>query len=125
VPYNSGVLQRFRSSDVAFAAPRVYAGVKQVPAHELIEGKTYMFFSHTIKGQEANMPLLQACLDKKVVPALDSQYLCSCTCVRVWLCMCVRVDEGQTEKRLCAPPEAFYGGGLDRWAGILRMCTCL
>ena len=45
---------------------QVILGVKQVPAHELIEGKTYMFFSHTIKGQEDNMPLLQACLDKKV-----------------------------------------------------------
>lgn len=49
-----------------------YAGVKQVPAHGLIEGKTYMFFSHTIKGQEANMPLLQACLEKKVLPAFVS-----------------------------------------------------
>jgi hypothetical protein len=62
-----------------------YAGVKQVPAHELIEGKTYMFFSHTIKGQEANMPLLQACLDKKVLPA--SICLMKPVCVHVCACL--------------------------------------
>ena len=42
-------------------------GVKR-PADEslLIPKKTYMFFSHTIKGQPENMPLLRACLDQKV-----------------------------------------------------------
>lgn len=42
-------------------------GVKR-PAHEglLLGNKTYMFFSHTIKGQPENMPLLQACLDEHV-----------------------------------------------------------
>ena len=58
---------RIRKSDVGFCGARVYAGVKQVPIHELLQGKTYMFFSHTIKGQEDNMALLQACLDKKVL----------------------------------------------------------
>jgi len=39
-------------------------GVKQVPIDFLLPNKTYCFFSHTIKAQEANMPLLDACLEK-------------------------------------------------------------
>lgn len=39
-------------------------GVKAVPIDLLIPNKTYAFFSHTIKAQEANMPLLDAMLDK-------------------------------------------------------------
>ena len=39
-------------------------GVKQVPVDQLTPNKTYCFFSHTIKGQEANMPLLDAILEK-------------------------------------------------------------
>jgi alpha-aminoadipic semialdehyde synthase len=34
--------------------------VKEVPARLLQKGKTYVFFSHTIKGQANNMPLLRA-----------------------------------------------------------------
>ncbi len=41
-------------------------GVKEVPIEDLIPGKPYCFFSHTIKGQSYNMPLLQAILDKKI-----------------------------------------------------------
>jgi len=41
-------------------------GVKEVPFDDLIEEKTFMFFSHTIKGQEYNMPLLKQILDKKI-----------------------------------------------------------
>jgi len=41
-------------------------GVKQVAIDQLLEGKTYMFFSHTIKGQKDNMPMLDAILDKKI-----------------------------------------------------------
>jgi len=44
----------------------VILGVKQVPVDQLLAGKTYCFFSHTIKAQEANMPLLDACLDKNI-----------------------------------------------------------
>lgn len=44
----------------------VILGVKQVPVDLLLPGKTYCFFSHTIKAQEANMPLLDAVLDKNV-----------------------------------------------------------
>jgi alpha-aminoadipic semialdehyde synthase len=39
-------------------------GVKAVPIDLLIPDKTYAFFSHTIKAQEANMPLLDAILEK-------------------------------------------------------------
>lgn len=42
----------------------VIFGVKQVPIDSLIPGKTYCFFSHTIKAQESNMPLLDAVLEK-------------------------------------------------------------
>lgn len=41
-------------------------GVKEVPIENLIPGKTYFFFSHTIKAQEYNMPLLDAMLEKKI-----------------------------------------------------------
>lgn len=39
-------------------------GVKQTPVDLLIPNKTYCFFSHTIKAQEANMPMLDAILAK-------------------------------------------------------------
>ena len=42
----------------------VILGVKPVPIDLLEPYKTYVFFSHTIKGQEANMPLLDAILEK-------------------------------------------------------------
>lgn len=44
----------------------VIFGVKQVPVDSLIPQKTYCFFSHTIKAQESNMPLLDACLEKNI-----------------------------------------------------------
>ncbi|CAA3006406.1 alpha-aminoadipic semialdehyde synthase, mitochondrial [Olea europaea subsp. europaea] len=44
----------------------VILGVKQVPVDLLLPNKTYCFFSHTIKAQEANMPLLDAILDKNI-----------------------------------------------------------
>jgi alpha-aminoadipic semialdehyde synthase len=42
-------------------------GVKQVPIDLLLPNKTYAFFSHTIKAQEANMPLLDALLEKVTI----------------------------------------------------------
>jgi len=42
----------------------VVFGVKQVPVDLLLPNKTYCMFSHTIKAQEANMPLLDAILEK-------------------------------------------------------------
>ena len=41
-------------------------GVKEVPIKDLIPNKAFVFFSHTIKGQNYNMPLLQAILDKNI-----------------------------------------------------------
>ncbi|XP_022109027.1 alpha-aminoadipic semialdehyde synthase, mitochondrial-like isoform X2 [Acanthaster planci] len=41
-------------------------GVKQVPIERLLADKTYCFFSHTIKAQSENMPLLDAILEKNV-----------------------------------------------------------
>ncbi|KAI9093121.1 Saccharopine dehydrogenase-domain-containing protein [Phlyctochytrium arcticum] len=48
------------------SAADVIIGVKEVPIDQLIPDKTYLFFSHTHKGQTYNMPLLQAVLDKKI-----------------------------------------------------------
>jgi alanine dehydrogenase len=44
----------------------VILGVKEVPVDALIENKTYLFFSHTIKKQEHNRKLLQAVLQKNI-----------------------------------------------------------
>ncbi|MBC6365527.1 NAD(P)-dependent oxidoreductase [Algoriphagus sp. AK58] len=41
-------------------------GVKEVPTHQLIPGKTYFFFSHTIKKQVKNRALLKSVLDKNI-----------------------------------------------------------
>lgn len=44
----------------------ILLGVKEVPIEKLIPGKTYLFFSHTIKKQPYNRRLLQAVLEKKI-----------------------------------------------------------
>lgn len=44
----------------------VIIGVKQVPVDSLLPNKTYCFFSHTIKAQEDNMPLLDAILERNI-----------------------------------------------------------
>lgn len=41
-------------------------GIKEVPVEELIPGKTYCFFSHTIKEQPYNQKLIRAVLEKKI-----------------------------------------------------------
>lgn len=41
-------------------------GIKEVPIQHLVEGKKYMFFSHTIKQQPHNQKLMQALLEKKI-----------------------------------------------------------
>ena len=38
--------------------------MKEVPVSEFIEDKTYLFYSHTIKAQKDNMPMLDAILKK-------------------------------------------------------------
>ena len=42
----------------------VIFGVKEVPIEDLMAKKTYFFFSHTIKAQAYNMPLLDALMEK-------------------------------------------------------------
>jgi saccharopine dehydrogenase (NAD+, L-lysine-forming) len=44
----------------------ILMGVKEVSAAMLIPGKTYFFFSHTIKKQEHNKQLLKTILEKRI-----------------------------------------------------------
>ncbi|MFP9115916.1 NAD(P)-dependent oxidoreductase [Flavobacterium sp. RHBU_3] len=44
----------------------VLIGVKEIPVDELIPGKKYFFFSHTIKRQQHNQKMLQAIIDKDI-----------------------------------------------------------
>jgi len=45
-------------------APVIFA-VKEIPSSFFQEKKTYIFFSHTIKGQSYNMPMLKTMMDLK------------------------------------------------------------
>lgn len=45
---------------------QLIVGVKEIPIENLMADKTYMFFSHTIKAQEYNMPLLDKLLELKI-----------------------------------------------------------
>ncbi len=40
-------------------------GVKEIPADKFLPGKAYLFFSHTIKGQEYNMAMLRRMMELK------------------------------------------------------------
>ncbi|MEM6524155.1 MAG: NAD(P)-dependent oxidoreductase [Bacteroidota bacterium] len=53
------VVQDISDCDVLF-------GVKEVPIKELLPGKTYFFFSHTIKEQPYNKNLLKSILDSNI-----------------------------------------------------------
>ena len=44
----------------------VLFGVKEVPIHDLIQSKTYFFFSHTYKQQPYNAKLLRACVERNI-----------------------------------------------------------
>lgn len=44
----------------------ILLGIKEVPVDMLIEGKAYLFFSHTKKLQPYNRPMLQAIIEKKI-----------------------------------------------------------
>ncbi len=44
----------------------IILGVKEVPIKDLIPNKTYCFFSHTIKAQNYNMPILKAILENNI-----------------------------------------------------------
>jgi len=62
--------EEYRSAGIAvtpdMASCDVLLGVKEVPVADLIPGKKYFFFSHTIKKQPYNRKLLQAILDKDI-----------------------------------------------------------
>ncbi len=60
------------------SACNIIFGVKEVPKEDLCPGKAHIFFSHTIKGQDYNMPLLKEILNQKVTlidyePIVDEQ----------------------------------------------------
>lgn len=44
----------------------ILMGIKEVPVPNLIAGKTYLFFSHTMKMQPHNQQLLKTVLDKRI-----------------------------------------------------------
>jgi hypothetical protein len=44
----------------------ILLGVKEVGTEDFLHGKTYLFFSHTIKKQKYNRKLLQAAIEKKI-----------------------------------------------------------
>jgi saccharopine dehydrogenase (NAD+, L-lysine forming) len=44
----------------------ILLGIKEVPVADLVPGKTYLFFSHTIKKQSYNRQLLQEILKSKI-----------------------------------------------------------
>lgn len=44
----------------------VLMGIKEVPVDQMLNGKTYMFFSHTKKAQAYNQGLMQAIIQKKI-----------------------------------------------------------
>lgn len=47
------------------APANVIFAVKEIPNHIFEENKTYVFFSHTIKGQDYNMPMLKKMMASK------------------------------------------------------------
>lgn len=49
----------------------IILGIKEVPEASLLSDKTYVFFSHTHKGNKKNMPMLQKILDKVIKLAHD------------------------------------------------------
>jgi len=48
---------------VGMADGEVIVGVKEIAVEKILDNKTYLFFSHTVKGQKDNMPLLQRIID--------------------------------------------------------------
>ncbi len=43
----------------------IIVGIKEIPSQRLEEKKTYLFFSHVIKGQAYNMPMLRRLMELK------------------------------------------------------------
>jgi alpha-aminoadipic semialdehyde synthase len=82
----------------------VVLAVKEVPIALLLPLKTYLFFSHTIKAQPANMPLLDAILEKQI-RMIDYE--------------CITQGGIRGEKRLVAFGRyAGLAGGIDLFTNI-------
>lgn len=47
------------------AAGDIVLGIKEIPEAKILDNKIYLFFSHTVKGQASNMPMLQQIIDGK------------------------------------------------------------
>ncbi len=60
----------------------IILGVKEIEFPDLLEGKTYLFFSHTIKEQAYNRKLLQEIIKKKI-RLIDYETLTSTGGVRI------------------------------------------
>jgi alpha-aminoadipic semialdehyde synthase len=43
----------------------IILGIKEIKIPDLLAGKVYLFFSHTVKGQDYNMPMLKKIIDLK------------------------------------------------------------
>ena len=43
----------------------IIIGIKEIPEDEIYPNKIYLFFSHTIKGQKHNMPMLRELIKQK------------------------------------------------------------
>ena len=43
----------------------IILGIKEIPTEKILDNKTYVFFSHTIKGQKDNMPMLKRIITSK------------------------------------------------------------
>ena len=50
-------------SCVGMADGDIILGVKEIPVEKILGNKIYVFFSHTVKGQKDNMPLLKQIID--------------------------------------------------------------
>lgn len=62
--------EEYRNEGIALSSDLsncdILIGIKEVAPDELIDGKKYFFFSHTIKEQERNRNLLKEILNKKI-----------------------------------------------------------
>ena len=48
---------------VGMESGKVVFGVKEIPVSKILDNKIYVFFSHTIKQQKENMPMLKKIID--------------------------------------------------------------
>jgi len=76
-------------------------GVKEIPLDDLIPEKAYLFFSHTIKGQKYNMPMLQRILDRKIT-LLDYE----------------KIEDGNNNRLVFFGNYAGYAGMVDTLHGL-------